>query len=319
MPQQLLYTINNNTSYTGGVPNVEFGSTPEMRRREVYSASYATWIPFRLLLLLLFPFLSIQAASSPPPLNQHTNQEYKEAAAAARNLAQEIPESPEVHCSRERSRAAWKIIEEYLMPFVEQEQYQISKSCRLHPDNDMFREQEQHKIHHDINEWRCGFCRKSFRAEKFLDQHFHNRHNNLLNDTQGRCLADLCGALHCDVTMESKLPKRKCNPAAAARNHHLCESLADNCFPINEGHSASRLHEFFLRQFCDAHTCTGKQKPFPRGAKKETSVFFLAISILILMLLPIFYVLVYLYQREMKTGVQDLKRISQTGRKSKPS
>lgn len=115
-----------------------------------------------------------------------------------------------MHCSRERSRAAWKIIEEvctelcenvarsypflvhdvillphflqYLKPFVEQEQYQISKSCRLHPDNDMFREQEQHKIHHDINEWRCGFCRKSFRAEKFLDQHFHNRHNNLLND-----------------------------------------------------------------------------------------------------------------------------------------
>eukprot|EP00268_Persea_americana_P068922 TRINITY_DN9693_c0_g1_i2.p1 TRINITY_DN9693_c0_g1~~TRINITY_DN9693_c0_g1_i2.p1 ORF type:complete len:177 (-),score=11.64 TRINITY_DN9693_c0_g1_i2:1425-1955(-) len=77
--------------------------------------------------------------------------------------------------------------------------------------------------------------------------------------------------------------------------------------------------EFFLRQFCDAHTCTGKQKPFPRGAKKETSVFFLAISILILMLLPIFYVLVYLYRREMKKGVQDLKRISQTGRKSKPS
>ncbi|XXG89001.1 hypothetical protein AAC387_Pa12g1109 [Persea americana] len=145
-------------------------------RREVYSASYSTWIPCRLLLLLvLFPLLSIQASSSPPPLNQHTNQEYKEAAAAARNLAQEIPQSPEVHCSRERSRAAWKIIEEYLKPFVEQEQYQISKSCRLHPDNDMFREQEQHKIHHDINEWRCGFCRKSFRAEKFLDQHFHNR------------------------------------------------------------------------------------------------------------------------------------------------
>ncbi|RVW62075.1 hypothetical protein CK203_058937 [Vitis vinifera] len=87
----------------------------------------------------------------------------------------------EVHCSRERSRAAWKIIEEYLMPFVEREQYQISSSCKLHPDNHLFSDQEQHKIHVDINEWRCGYCKKSFRAEKFLDQHFDNRHYGLLN------------------------------------------------------------------------------------------------------------------------------------------
>lgn len=67
------------------------------------------------------------------------------------------------------------------MPFVEQEQYQISTRCRLHPDNDLFRDQEQHKIHMDINEWKCGYCKKSFRAEKFIDQHFENRHYNLLN------------------------------------------------------------------------------------------------------------------------------------------
>lgn len=70
---------------------------------------------------------------------------------------------------------------QYLMPFVEREKYQISQNCRLHPDNDLFRDQEQHKIHVDINEWRCGYCKKSFRAEKFLDQHFDNRHYNLLN------------------------------------------------------------------------------------------------------------------------------------------
>ncbi|RZC74573.1 hypothetical protein C5167_050061 [Papaver somniferum] len=112
------------------------------------------------------------------------------------------------------------------MPFVEQEQYQISTRCRLHPDNDLFRDQEQHKIHMDINEWKCGYCKKSFRAEKFIDQHFENRHYNLLN-----------------------------------------VSLANNCFPTNAGPSASRLHELFLRQFCDAHTCTGGVKPFARGRK----------------------------------------------------
>ncbi|VAI31734.1 unnamed protein product [Triticum turgidum subsp. durum] len=132
---------------------------------------------------------------------------------------------------------------QYLMPFVEKEKYELPSKCRLRPENDMFREQEQHKIHFDVNEWRCGFCKKSFRAEKFIDQHFANRHNNLLDNTQGRCLADLCEALHCDLTMEFKKPKSKCNAAAAARNRHLCENLADSCFPINQGHSASRLHE----------------------------------------------------------------------------
>ncbi|XP_077250648.1 uncharacterized protein LOC143890027 [Tasmannia lanceolata] len=263
--------------------------------------------------LLFLSLLQSPRASSP----LQNNQEFEDHV-AARTLKQEPTQSHEVHCSRERSRAAWKIIEEYLMPFLEEEQYQISSKCRLHADNDMFREQEQHKIHVDVNDWHCGYCKKSFRAEKFLGQHFDNRHSNLLNDTQGRCMADLCGALHCDQIIESKLPKRKCNPAAAARNLHFCESLADNCFPINEGHSASRLHEFFLRQFCNAHTCTGEHKPFSRGGRKLPSILYLAASILTLMVLPIFYLFVFLYQREMKRGSQNLKRISKPLRKTKP-
>nr|CAD1820024.1 unnamed protein product [Ananas comosus var. bracteatus] len=265
-----------------------------------------------------FPFLFLLLFVSPTLYGARAREEFH-VAAGARDRLQHDSQKPEVHCSRERSRAAWKIIEEYLMPFVEKEQYNISTKCRLHPDNDMFREQEQHKIHVDTNEWRCDFCKKSFRAEKFLDQHFDNRHYNLLNDGQGRCLADLCGALHCDLVMDSKKTKSKCNPAAAARNRHLCESLADSCFPVSQGRIASRLHELFLRQFCDAHACNGGQKPLSRGGKKHTNIFYFAICVLTMLLVPLFYLFVYLYRREMKKGVQDLKRISKTGRKSKPS
>ncbi|RVW62076.1 hypothetical protein CK203_058935 [Vitis vinifera] len=109
--------------------------------------------------------------------------------------------------------------------------------------------------------------------------------------SHSKCLADLCGALHCDLVMNSKTPKAKCNPAAAVRNRHLCESLADSCFPVNHGLSASRLHDIFLRQFCDAHTCSGGGKPFSRGGMKQPSIFYLAISILTLMMLPVFYVI----------------------------
>ncbi|KNA09552.1 hypothetical protein SOVF_152580 [Spinacia oleracea] len=225
----------------------------------------------------------------------------------------------EVHCSRERSRAAWKVIDEYLMPFVEKEKYQISNKCRLHPDNDMFRDQELHKINHDVNEWRCGYCKKSFYAEKYIDKHFDNRHYHLLNATEGNCLAYLCGALHCDLVMDLQPRKTKCNPASAVRNRHLCETLADTCFPVTGGLSASRLHEFFLHQFCNAHSCSGGQKPFSRGGKTRTNAFYVVISVLVLMLLPLFYGFVYLYQRGLKMSTQDLRRISRAGRKKKPS
>ncbi|XP_028082859.1 uncharacterized protein LOC114284162 isoform X2 [Camellia sinensis] len=273
--------------------------------------------------VFLFVSLFVQATIEVSSTSSHLTPQSQdtEGYAAKRTLKQEEQYAHEVHCSRERSRAAWKVIEEYLMPFVEREKYQISRKCKLHPDNDIFRDQEQHKIHLDVNEWRCGYCKKIFRAEKFLDQHYDNRHYDLLNVSHSKCVADLCGALHCDLVMDSnsKFRKTKCNPAAAARNRHLCESLADSCFPVNQSPSANRLHELFLRQFCDAHTCSGGRKPFSRGGQKHTSILYLAISILVLMFLPIFYVIVYLYQREMKKGTQELKRISQLGRKTKPS
>ena len=80
------------------------------------------------------------------------------------------------------------------------------------------------------------------------------------------------------------------------------QSLADSCFPVSNGPISGRLHgiffhykcylftqlhifppvillsdvaesiEFFLRQFCDAHTCTRGPKPFSKGHKVEFSV-----------------------------------------------
>lgn len=38
-----------------------------------------------------------------------------------------------------------------------------------------------------------------------------------------KCIADLCGALHCDHVMHTKSRKTKCNPVAVARNRHICE------------------------------------------------------------------------------------------------
>ena len=72
----------------------------------------------------------------------------------------------------------------------------------------MFRDQKQHKGHLDFIDWKCGYCRKRFYEDKYINQHFDDRHYNLLNVSRRRCLADLCGALHC-------------HHAIAARNKHV--------------------------------------------------------------------------------------------------
>ncbi|XP_043813599.1 uncharacterized protein LOC110617680 isoform X4 [Manihot esculenta] len=186
--------------------------------------------------------------------------------AAERNVKQEKEQAHEVHCSRERSRAAWNIIEEYLMPFVERENYQISTKCRLHPDNDLFRNQEQHKIQVDTNDWKCGYCKKSFHAEKYLDQHFDSRHYNLLNVSEGKCLADLCGALHCDFVMNSKSPKTKCKPAAVAKNRHLCEILV---FLLIKAVQQAACMNCFCANSAMLTLVQGKRSIFLKGARRK--------------------------------------------------
>ncbi|KAK4752814.1 hypothetical protein SAY87_021612 [Trapa incisa] len=292
-----------------GVPSLSRISDP----METPSAMASSWnyLPFEFLFCLLLLLQSSVVSSASPS---------QDSKSASRNFGSEHGAAAhEVHCSRERSRAASKIIAEYLTPFLEKERYQLSENCRLHHENNLYRDQEEHKMHVDLNEWKCGYCGKRFYEEKYLDMHFDNRHYEMLNVSHVKCFADLCGALHCDAMMDFKPQKSKCNPAAAARNKHLCESLADNCFPGNQGPTAIRLHEFFLRQFCDAHTCKGGRKPFSRGRRKRRSVFYLVISILVLMLLPVLYLFIYLYQRGIRRGSQELRRISRTTQKKKPS
>ncbi|AQK40576.1 C2H2-like zinc finger protein [Zea mays] len=55
------------------------------------------------------------------------------------------------------------------------------------------------------------------------------------------------------------------------------------------------------------------------GWGKQTNRLYLALSILTLILLPLFYLIVFLHQREMRKGTQDLKRFSKIGQKKKPS
>ncbi|CAK9214698.1 unnamed protein product [Sphagnum troendelagicum] len=237
-------------------------------------------------------------------------------------------EKGRVHCSRSRTRIVREILSEYLLPFLEPEQYNLSStSCRLHPDNDIFREQEEKIERLHPMQWQCGYCKKVFRSQNFLDTHFDNRHSSMLDTSPNRCLADLCGALHCDYfdsLSNSKRKKVTCKPAVVDRNLHLCEVLANTCFPIEQSAVAQRLNDFFKRQFCDAHTCDKQLKPFARGSGiyKNRSLYF-AISLFTLFILAIYYLAVYIHNRDLGMKRKSLRRLSQQAHikmhKAKPS
>ncbi|XP_002985753.2 uncharacterized protein LOC9640107 [Selaginella moellendorffii] len=231
------------------------------------------------------------------------------------NLAAAAAGDHGVQCSRARSRTARHILEEYLLPFVENENYALSPECRLHASNDAFREQEREKQFYHIHDWRCGYCHKIFESEEYLDLHFDNRHSETLNVSRHNCLADLCGALHCDY-METKdkhkFSKNKCSPSVD-RNRHLCEKLANSCFPPQQGAQATRLNDFFLRQFCDAHSCKpGKRSYFPRGSghRGNQPVYYAACFFTVLIVL-LFYTGLYIYRRDTQISLGAMKRLSQ--------
>ncbi|KAM1025743.1 hypothetical protein ACFX2C_038857 [Malus domestica] len=53
-----------------------------------------------------------------------------------------------------------------------------------------------------------------------------------------KCLADSC-----DAVMNTKSSKTKCNPAAVARNHHLCE-VASRLFSLWSYNRKCKCYQF---------------------------------------------------------------------------
>lgn len=58
--------------------------------------------------------------------------------------------------------------------------YAVPPSCPLSPERDVYAKQENHKYYEQPNRYYCQFCGKGFYDERFIDQHFDNRHSDKL-------------------------------------------------------------------------------------------------------------------------------------------
>lgn len=200
------------------------------------------------------------------------------------------------------------------MLYVHSQKYTLPKNCHFHFDNDFSREQEKSMDELGLTEWQCRCCKIVFRSREFLDTHFDNRHSEKLEPSSNSCLADACGALHCDYynSLSSKPQiQATCKLAVVEKNRHSCEVLANTCFPADHSPAAQRLNHFFKRQFCDAHTCKKKLKIFPSGSgiNRNKSLIY-ALTLFTVIVLAIFYAILYLIKRDTNLLRKGLRRAS---------
>eukprot|EP00238_Polyblepharides_amylifera_P001502 CAMPEP_0196572184 /NCGR_PEP_ID=MMETSP1081-20130531/2267_1 /TAXON_ID=36882 /ORGANISM="Pyramimonas amylifera, Strain CCMP720" /LENGTH=177 /DNA_ID=CAMNT_0041889401 /DNA_START=305 /DNA_END=838 /DNA_ORIENTATION=+ len=145
----------------------------------------------------------------------------------------------------------------------------MTAQCALHKHKDMFREHEEHKYELRRSQWKCNYCGKIFRTEAFLDTHFENRHSDHIPKGAEVCLADYCDLIHCDHDHPLRVKHEHnffaCKPTDVEGKRHLCEAIAQKCFPREEGPDLANMHDFFVRQFCEAHTCSPARQMFPDG------------------------------------------------------
>lgn len=157
----------------------------------------------------------------------------------------------ELHCSRAKSRAGRKLIENLMRLTPGTDQELMPDSCPLRLENDVFAAQESGKVRQHKSLWSCPLCAKRFRTEFYLDRHLDNKHSHDLDAKTG-CLADLCEVFNCE---NSSLSTPACSSAQEARARHKCHSIFHRCFPHSTHIDAHDDH--FIDNICDTLECKG--------------------------------------------------------------
>ena len=86
------------------------------------------------------------------------------------------------HCSRTLSRRVRTYLNREVFSLLPETfaATSLPESCPLNPRYDIFLDQEIHKHERSRSEWECGYCRKSFKNEFYIDRHMDNKHSDKL-------------------------------------------------------------------------------------------------------------------------------------------
>lgn len=168
-------------------------------------------------------------------------------------------------CSRERSRRARAVLDDYFYPVVDRHagSFEVPPACPFQRSKDMYLEQEKHKERVRRTQWKSLYSEKVFRTEWHVDKHMDNRHADKIPPGADVCLADYCAVLRCDEHHAHRNPddpsrsgsrgapsrskggggggagarrarRERCDESKLAGARHFCETLMHACFPSDD-------------------------------------------------------------------------------------
>ena len=79
-------------------------------------------------------------------------------------------------CSRERSRHARAVLDEFFHPVVDKNRFELPPACPFARAKDMYREHERHKEVVRRTQYKSLYSDKTFKSEYYVDKHMDNRH-----------------------------------------------------------------------------------------------------------------------------------------------
>eukprot|EP00741_Cyanophora_paradoxa_P006342 tig00000980_g6148.t1 len=252
-------------------------------------------------------------------VNYASSQRVHPAPEPAARAPQEL--SPTAHCNRFRSRVVRAIINEQVMPLVEENEVELPRECILHPDHDLLRLQEEQKKELWREQWKCGVCGKQFRSEFFLDKHLERRHSAFGTQNSSTCLADLCDVFDCagviaDMHAKGTFPAEgeglptaaalprgvgaaACSERAMSKRRLSCQAILQRCFPPEGTDAARYLNDLFEQKFCEALTCSERPLDAVRRAvamrftSGRVRPLYAALAALLLTALAVYYTLLW--------------------------
>lgn len=165
-------------------------------------------------------------------------------------------------CSRVNSRYARGILQRSIYDLLQSANIKFSVGCPLHPSRDLFREQEEVKNSNYQSGWICGYCGKWFYEERFLDQHFDNRHSGMLDAVvNATCLDDYCDILRCDLAriQDTSMIKGNhiwwknalCKPTEMMNIKNRCLRIAKEC----SSDGSTNVQHIIATNICSHLTC----------------------------------------------------------------
>lgn len=230
-------------------------------------------------------------------------------------------------CSRERSRNARAVLDEFFYPVTDGAGYTLDSNCPVSRLRDMYYEHERHKepVRYSKHYWKSLYSDKVFKSEYYVDKHMERRHMDKIPAEADVCLAELCDVLQCSRHAAYLKREQKkfpwCDKKYMAGIQNKCERLLSECFPDNGvNDKATRLHSYFQKYYCQQMSCEGADGVFQlmSAHHERPSVGYYIALVFLVMLLLAYYLSIYSWTSARKKSL-DIKSTRSSARSSKLS